>query len=78
MAESHEYALAPEVAVAARAHFQTVRKTKDFGNARDARKLFEGMRKTQAQRLRQLRRVPNAEELQLITLEDLALVIQPS
>ncbi|MEQ4301830.1 right-handed parallel beta-helix repeat-containing protein [Plantactinospora sp. B6F1] len=76
MAENHEYVLAPEVAVAARSHFQTVRKDKDFGNARDARKLFEGMRKAQAQRLRQLRRVPNAEELQLITLEDLALVIQ--
>ncbi|MGI5147403.1 right-handed parallel beta-helix repeat-containing protein [Plantactinospora sp. CA-294935] len=78
MAENHEYALAPDVVVAARSHFQTVRKDKDFGNARDARKLFEGMRKAQAQRLRQLRRVPNAEELQLITLEDLALVIQPA
>ena len=76
MAENHEYALAPELVVAARSHFQTVRRSKDFGNARDARKLFEGMRKAQAQRLRQLRRVPSAEELQLIILDDFALVTQ--
>ncbi|UWP85444.1 hypothetical protein Dfulv_14870 [Dactylosporangium fulvum] len=43
----------------------------NFGNARDARKLFEGMRKAQAQRLRILGRIPTAEELQLLVPDDL-------
>ncbi|GAA2593575.1 hypothetical protein GCM10010399_25230 [Dactylosporangium fulvum] len=55
----------------ATAYFERRLGDPNFGNARDARKLFEGMRKAQAQRLRILGRIPTAEELQLLVPDDL-------
>ncbi|WP_194904681.1 right-handed parallel beta-helix repeat-containing protein [Catenulispora rubra] len=42
-----------------------------FGNAREARKLLEGMRKAQSGRLRTLGRAPSIRELRGLTLADL-------
>ncbi|MEY9863595.1 hypothetical protein ABH935_009248 [Catenulispora sp. GAS73] len=42
-----------------------------FGNAREARKLLEGMRKAQSGRLRTLGRAPSVRELRGLTLADL-------
>ena len=71
MAESNEYSLGPGALEAAAAYFQRRMPDRNFGNAREARRLFEGMRKAQAQRLRLLRRMPTGDELQQLLLEDL-------
>ncbi|GAB2935684.1 hypothetical protein GCM10027280_24470 [Micromonospora polyrhachis] len=75
MAESHEYYLDGEAATESTRYFGRRLGDPNFGNAREARKLFESMRKTQSQRLRQLRRMPSPEELQLLTLADLTAAI---
>ncbi|KQS58807.1 ATPase [Geodermatophilus sp. Leaf369] len=51
-------------------HFSTVERGADFGNAREARKLFEKLRKVQSQRLRQLGERPTLAQLQTITGDD--------
>jgi len=51
-------------------YFDRVSAEANFGNARDARKLFEGMRKAQSQRLRTLGRMPDIEELRGLTVGD--------
>ncbi|OZM71319.1 ATPase [Amycolatopsis antarctica] len=56
-------------------HFARHREDADFGNARDARRLFEGMRKAQSQRLRRLGRVPEPAELRALRVEDARAVI---
>ena len=71
MAESNEYAVTDEVREGVMEYFAGRMLDRNFGNGREARRLFEGMRKAQAQRLRQLRRMPTPEELQLLVLEDL-------
>ncbi|MEE6258865.1 right-handed parallel beta-helix repeat-containing protein [Plantactinospora sonchi] len=71
MAESNEYAITEAVRHGLVRYFGERMGDRNFGNGREARKLFESMRKTQAQRLRQLRRMPTAEELQLLLPEDL-------
>ena len=42
----------------------------NFGNARDARRLFEGMRKAQSQRLGALGRMPTIDELRAVLVPD--------
>jgi parallel beta-helix repeat protein len=53
-----------------REHFGAVERGADFGNAREARKLFEKLRKVQSQRLRQLGERPTLTQLQTITADD--------
>jgi len=72
IAKGDDYLLAPGAGEAVRAHFDGVVRDQNFGNGREARKLVEGMRRAQAQRLRQLGRVPSAEELQTLIPEDVA------
>ncbi len=75
MADAHEYRLSEELHASIAGYFAALAKDRNFGNAREARKLFDGIRKAQAQRLRQLRRVPSGDELQLLLLDDLAAAI---
>jgi len=56
-------------------HFAQVAQAPDFGNARDARRLFEATRKTQSRRLRALGRLPELDELRAITAADIQAVI---
>ncbi|WP_238016511.1 right-handed parallel beta-helix repeat-containing protein [Dactylosporangium sp. AC04546] len=72
MTTAGDYRCGPEVQRAVGAHFAGVERGETFGNAREARKLFEGMRKRQAQRLRLLGRVPDADELRELTVADVA------
>ncbi|MEN3610572.1 right-handed parallel beta-helix repeat-containing protein [Plantactinospora sp. ZYX-F-223] len=51
-------------------YFDRVSRDPNFGNARDARRLFEGVRKAQSQRLRALGRVPDVTELRTVTAAD--------
>lgn len=74
---SGDYLLDPEAEPVLIKHFSTVERDENFGNARDARKLFEKMRKVQSQRLRGLGRQPSLEELQTLTAEDVQISIVP-
>jgi hypothetical protein len=50
----------------------------NFGNAREARKLFESMRKTQAQRLRRLGYRPSLDDLRRLVVDDVVAVTGPA
>ncbi|WFE25945.1 AAA family ATPase [Solwaraspora sp. WMMD791] len=70
MAAADEYLLADTVPQVLLAHFSAVRRDENFGNAREARKLFEGVRKAQAQRLRQSGQRPSLDDLRTVTEAD--------
>jgi len=70
MITAGDYLLAPEAEPLLLHHFRQVPRGADFGNAREARKLFEKLRKVQSQRLRGLGRQPSIAELQTITGDD--------
>lgn len=75
MARSDEYLLDDEVAGVLQDHFATIERDQNFGNAREARKLFEGVRKAQAQRLRLSGRRPSFEELRTVAVDDVRAAI---
>ncbi|GAA3386865.1 right-handed parallel beta-helix repeat-containing protein [Cryptosporangium minutisporangium] len=70
MVGSGDYVLTTDAVPALLEHFSTIERDQNFGNAREARKLFEGMRKAQSQRLRLLGRMPNMDELRSLTADD--------
>ncbi|MET8148626.1 right-handed parallel beta-helix repeat-containing protein [Actinoplanes sp. NPDC049668] len=70
MAGSDEYLLTDGVTDVLHDHFSTIERDQNFGNAREARKLFEGVRKTQAQRLRLSGRRPSFDELRTVEVDD--------
>jgi Right handed beta helix region/ATPase family associated with various cellular activities (AAA)/AAA lid domain len=51
--------------------FGQIDRDQNFGNAREARRLLEGMRKAQSGRLRALGRMPSRDDLRTLTLDDL-------
>ncbi|GAA4523790.1 right-handed parallel beta-helix repeat-containing protein [Amycolatopsis samaneae] len=55
--------------------FERAAVEENFGNARDARRLFEGMRKAQSQRLRLLGRVPTVAELRALVVDDVVAAV---
>ncbi|HEY2673149.1 MAG TPA: right-handed parallel beta-helix repeat-containing protein [Rugosimonospora sp.] len=71
MCAEDDYVLGPQVEAGLLIHFSTIERDANFGNAREARKLFEGVRKAQAQRLRVLGRRPSLDELRLIEKSDI-------
>jgi hypothetical protein len=75
MCASDDYLLGGEVEAALLRHFASIERDANFGNARDARKLFESIRKAQAQRLRVLGRRPSLDELRILELADVAAVV---
>lgn len=54
------------------AYYAEISQLPAFGNARDARKLFDMIRKSQSRRLRGLGRTPTMEELRTLCAEDVA------
>lgn len=75
MISSGDYQLAEDAEPLLRQHFETIDRTANFGNARDARKLFELLRKVQSQRLRTLGRTPDLGELQMLTADDVRVAV---
>jgi Holliday junction resolvasome RuvABC ATP-dependent DNA helicase subunit len=75
MAGGDEYLLDDGVADVLQHHFATIERDANFGNAREARKLFEGVRKAQAQRLRLSGRRPTFEELRTVAVADVRAAI---
>ncbi|GAA3583468.1 hypothetical protein GCM10022222_80300 [Amycolatopsis ultiminotia] len=71
MAEYGDYTLTPDTEPVLLSHFARIAALPGFGNARDARRSFEGARKAQSQRLRGLGRIPETSELRTLTAADL-------
>jgi hypothetical protein len=71
LATGDDYVLGPRLGDAIREWFEQAERTETFGNAREARKLLEGMRKAQSGRLRALGRMPDRDDLRTLVLDDL-------
>ncbi|KAA9166893.1 AAA family ATPase [Amycolatopsis acidicola] len=71
MARGDDYQLGENLDLALLEWFTQVDRDANFGNAREARKLLERMRKSQSSRLRLLGRRPGREDLRTLVLDDL-------
>jgi parallel beta-helix repeat protein len=71
IARNDDYLLAPGLDEALWEWFEQIERDQNFGNAREARKLLEGMRKAQSGRLRGLGRMPSRDDLRTLVLDDL-------
>jgi Holliday junction resolvasome RuvABC ATP-dependent DNA helicase subunit len=75
MVDAGDYTLDHDARPLLMQHFSSITRDPHFGNARDARKLFESLRKAQSQRLRQLGRTPSLDELRMLSVADLVAVM---
>ncbi|MFJ8913014.1 right-handed parallel beta-helix repeat-containing protein [Amycolatopsis sp. NPDC102389] len=75
MASAGDYELDPDAGPVLTGHFRRVSGDVNFGNARDARLLFEKARTAQSQRLRLLGRMPAVEELRGLHVADVEAAI---
>ncbi|SDZ54958.1 ATPase family associated with various cellular activities (AAA) [Saccharopolyspora shandongensis] len=71
LARGDDYLLGDDLDLALLEWFTQVDRDANFGNAREARKLLERMRKSQSTRLRNLGRRPSRDELRTLSLDDL-------
>jgi parallel beta-helix repeat protein len=71
IAQNDDYLLAAGLDDALLEWFENIERSESFGNAREARKLLEGMRKAQSGRLRGLGRMPSRDDLRTLVLDDL-------
>jgi hypothetical protein len=71
IARGDDYVLEPGLEDALFEWFSGLDRGANFGNAREARKLLEGMRKAQSGRLRRLGGVPSRDDLRTLTVDDL-------
>jgi parallel beta-helix repeat protein len=71
IARNDDYLLGAGLDEALLEWFGQIERDQNFGNAREARKLLEGMRKVQSGRLRALGRMPSRDDLRTLTLDDL-------
>jgi hypothetical protein len=71
IAANDDYVLAGGVDAGLLEWFGQVERDQNFGNAREARRLLEGMRKAQSGRLRALGRIPDRDDLRTLVLDDL-------
>jgi hypothetical protein len=73
IAAHDDYLFAPGLEDALLEWFSQLDRDQNFGNAREARRLLEGMRKAQSGRLRALGRMPDRDDLRTLVLDDLLL-----
>ena len=71
IARHDDYALDHDLEEALREWFAGMQRDQNFGNAREARRLLESMRKAQSGRLRGLGRMPTRDDLRTLILDDL-------
>ena len=76
IAHNDDYVFAPGLSDALHEWFSQMERDRNFGNAREARKLLEGMRKAQSGRLRALGRMPSRDDLRTLVLDDLLAAIR--
>jgi hypothetical protein len=70
MVSGGDYLLDPAAAPPLTSYFDRIANGPNFGNAREARRLVEAMRKAQSQRLRTLGRMPTTDELRSLLAAD--------
>ena len=70
MVAGGDYLLDPAAGGPLTSYFDRIASGPNFGNAREARRLVEGMRKAQSQRLRALGRRPTVDELRSLLADD--------
>ncbi|MET7282289.1 AAA family ATPase [Kribbella sp. NPDC005582] len=70
MVAGGDYLLDPAAGAPLTSYFDRIADGPNFGNAREARRLVEGMRKAQSQRLRLLGRMPTTDELRALLPDD--------
>ena len=75
IAKSDDYICTEDTMAAITEHFHRMERGPNFGNAREARKLFEEIRKAQAQRLRTLGYRPSSVELRTVEVDDVVLAL---
>lgn len=78
MAHSNDYVLGEDLDLALLEWFTQMERDQNFGNAREARKLLERMRKSQSTRLRSLGQRPSRDDLSTLTLDDLLEAVRGS
>ncbi|MEU4161310.1 AAA family ATPase [Actinoplanes sp. NPDC026670] len=71
IARNDDYVFADGLPEALWEHFGQLERDRNFGNAREARRLLEGMRKAQSGRLRAMGRMPSRDDLRTLMLADL-------
>ncbi|HET6214845.1 MAG TPA: right-handed parallel beta-helix repeat-containing protein [Micromonosporaceae bacterium] len=71
IARNDDYLIGPGLDDALLEWFNQIERDQNFGNAREARRLLEGMRKAQSGRLRALGHRPSRDDLRTLELEDL-------
>ncbi|BAL86597.1 putative AAA ATPase [Actinoplanes missouriensis 431] len=71
IARNDDYIFAAGLPTALHAYFSGLERDRNFGNAREARKLLEGMRKAQSGRLRAMGRMPSRDDLRTLMVDDL-------
>jgi hypothetical protein len=74
IARNDDYLFGPGLGDALLEWFAQMERHRNFGNAREARKLLEGMRKAQSGRLRAMGRMPGRDDLRTLVLDDLLAV----
>jgi Holliday junction resolvasome RuvABC ATP-dependent DNA helicase subunit len=75
MVAANEYDLDAAAAPVLHRHFAAVCQASNFGNARDARRLFDRARKAQSQRLRRLGGIPALGDLRTLHLDDVTAAV---
>ncbi len=78
IARADDYELGPGLSDALLVWFSQIERDGSFGNAREARRLVEGMRKAQSGRLRSLGHMPARDDLRLLLVDDLLVATRPS
>lgn len=76
IAKNDDYTFDAGLGEALYEHFSQIERDRNFGNAREARKLLEGMRKAQSGRLRALGRMPSRDDLTTLVVDDLLTAIR--
>lgn len=76
MVAENDYTLAVDADPLVREHFARAAGDPGFGNARDARRLFEHTRQAQARRLRALARMPDVDELRGLSAQDVRVAMR--
>jgi parallel beta-helix repeat protein len=71
IADNDDYQLGPGLSDGLLEWFAQIDRDQNFGNAREARRLLEAMRKAQSGRLRGLGRMPTRDDLRTLLLDDL-------
>lgn len=70
MVKAGDYQLDPAAGTTLTEYFARMSEDPNFGNAREARRLFEAARKFQSRRLRTLERMPTSDELRVLSDTD--------